>query len=64
MEAGLEFISIGWESFDIALNKGIWFRNIFQTLLKRLQSDEAQKLAVMLQGYDLSRSGELLWGES
>ncbi len=64
IEAGLEFISMGWESFDIALNKGIWFRNIFQTLLKRLQSDEAQKLAVMLQGYDLSRSGELLWGES
>jgi len=63
-EAGLDFISMGWESFDIALSKGVWFRNIFQSLIKRVQSDQAQKLAVMLQGYDLSDSGELLWGEN
>ena len=64
IEAGLAFVSMGWESFDIALSKGVWFRNIFQSLIKRLQSDQAQKMAVLLQGYDLSGSGELIWGES
>ena len=63
-EAGLEFISMGWESFDIAMTRGIWFRHLFQDLLKRLQSEQAQSIASMLQGYDLSASGQLIWGES
>lgn len=63
-ESGLAFISMGWESFDIAMTRGIWFRHLFQDLLKRLQSDQAQRLAVMLQGYDLSGCGQLVWGES
>lgn len=61
-QAGLEFISMGWESFDIAMTRGIWFRHLFQDLLKRVQSDRAQHIAGMLQGYDLSACGELIWG--
>jgi len=63
-EAGLGFISIGWESFDIAMTRAIWFRHLFQSLLKRLQSDQTQRMATLLQGYDLSACGELVWGES
>lgn len=62
-EAGLGFISLGWESFDVAMTRGIWFRHLFQALLKRLQSDEAQRLAMLLQGYDLSACGKLVWGD-
>ncbi|MEZ5476413.1 MAG: substrate-binding domain-containing protein [Thiolinea sp.] len=37
LECGLDFIPIGWESFDIALPRNIWFRNLFQGLLQRLR---------------------------
>ena len=63
-ESGLEFISMGWESFDIAMTRGILFRHLFQDLLKRLQSDQAQRIAGMLQGYDLSACGQLIWGDN
>lgn len=62
-EAGLAFVSFGWESFDMALPRSIWFRHLFQALLKRLQSPEAQKMAGSYGGYDLSESGKLVWGE-
>lgn len=62
-ESGLEFISFGWESFDIALPRNIWFRHLFQGLLQRLRSDNAQRMALNYQGYDLSETGKLLWGD-
>ena len=62
-EAGLGFISFGWESFDMALPRAIWFRHLFQALLTRLKSDQAQKMAEGFGGYDLSESGKLVWGE-
>ncbi|MEZ5451169.1 MAG: helix-turn-helix transcriptional regulator, partial [Thiolinea sp.] len=58
-EAGLAFISFGWEAFDMALPRTIWFRHLFQALLKRLQSDQAQRMADLLGGYDLSGCGTL-----
>lgn len=61
--SGLAFISIGWESFDIAMTRAIWFRHLFQSLVKRIESDHGQRLAMMLQGYDLSECGMLRWGE-
>ncbi len=62
-EAGLAFIPFGWESFEMALPRTIWFRHLFQALLKRLQSDQAQRIAALLGGYDLSACGTLVWGE-
>lgn len=62
-EAGLEFISFGWESFDMALPRAIWFRHLFQALLKQLKSDQTQMMAEGFGGYDLSASGKLVWGE-
>ena len=62
-EFGLGFIPFGWESFDIALPRAIWFRRLFQDLLGRLKSVASQQIADTLKGYDLNDTGELLWGD-
>jgi putative molybdopterin biosynthesis protein len=62
-EYGLDFIPFGWESFDLAIPKSIWFRRLFQELLQRLKSPACRQLADSLTGYDLNRCGELVWGD-
>jgi len=62
-EYGLNFIPYGWESFDLALPRRIWFRRLFQNLIGRLKSQKCQEMADMLTGYDLSDTGELVWGD-
>ena len=62
-EAGLGFIPLGVEAFDLALPRNIWFRRLFQDLLNRLQSGECRQIADRLGGYDFSESGEMIWGE-
>ena len=62
-EYGLDFIPFGWESFDLAIPRSIWFRRLFQELLQRLKSPACQQLADSLTGYDLSRCGDLVWGD-
>lgn len=60
-EFGLEFISMGWESFDFVLPRSIWFRHLFQGLINKLKSPQTQYLAEQLDGYDLSDCGEMIW---
>ena len=60
-EFGLDFLSIGWEAFDLALHRGIFFRSLFQHLLDYLRSSDCQRQATMLGGYDLSELGTLVW---
>ena len=62
-EYGLDFVSFGWESFDLAIPRAIWFRHLFQELLNRLKSPACQQHADMLTGYDLSKTGILVWGD-
>jgi excisionase family DNA binding protein len=62
-EAGLAFAPTGWESFDFALERGIWFRQLFQDLIARLQGPETATLAALLGGYDLAEAGRLVWGQ-
>lgn len=62
-EFGLGFISFGWESFDFALPRSIWFRRLFQDLIGRLKSVPCQQLADELTGYDLGDAGQLVWGD-
>jgi excisionase family DNA binding protein len=62
-EYGLEFIPFGWESFDLALPRNIWFRRLFQDLINRLRSVDCQTMGERLGGYDLSEAGELVWGD-
>jgi len=60
-EFGLDFVSIGWEAFDLALHRGIFFRNLFQELLDYLRSSDCRRQANMLGGYDLAELGTLVW---
>ena len=62
-EFGLGFISLGWESFDLALPRNIWFRHLFQEFINELKSLPSQQMAETLTGYDLSSCGELVWGD-
>lgn len=62
-EFGLGFIPFGWESFDFALPRSMWFRRLFQELLNRLKSIQCQHLADELGGYDFGDTGQLLWGD-
>lgn len=61
-EYSLEFISLGWEAFDLALTRNIWFRHLFQDLIKQIRSVEALNVSQQLGGYDFERTGELIWG--
>jgi len=60
-ECGLDFLPIGWEGFDFALPRGVYFRDLFQRLLERLRAPECQALAQRLGGYDLADSGQMIW---
>ena len=62
-EFGLDFYAIGWEAYDFALYRGIYFRTLFQKLMDFLRSAEGRHLAKLLGGYDLSDSGLLIWSE-
>jgi len=64
IEAGLDFISLGVEAFDFALTREVWFRRLFQDLLRNLGSGANRRVADELGGYDLSRIGEIVWGEN
>lgn len=59
-EFGLGFLPLGWEAFDLALPKALYFRRIFQDLLATLGSPPLRELATRLGGYDLSAFGRLL----
>ena len=60
-EFGLEFQPIGWEAFDLALSRGMFFRTLFRKLLEQLRAAECQRLAQLFGGYDLSELGSLVW---
>jgi excisionase family DNA binding protein len=61
VEFGLDFVPIGWEAFDLALHRGIFFRNLFQQLLDYLRGNDCRRQANMLGGYDLAELGTLVW---
>jgi putative molybdopterin biosynthesis protein len=60
-EFGLEFQPIGWEAFDLALSRGMFFRTLFRKLLEQLRGAECQRLAQLFGGYDLGELGSLVW---
>jgi putative molybdopterin biosynthesis protein len=60
-EFGLDFHAIGWESFDLAMSRGIYFRTLFRKVLDCLRGTECQRLVHMLGGYDPSELGDLVW---
>ncbi len=62
-EYGIDFLPLGWESFDLAIPRAIWFRRLFQELISRLRSSASLQVADRLTGYDLDKTGELVWGD-
>jgi excisionase family DNA binding protein len=60
-EFGLDFLPIGWEAFDLALHRAIFFRKLFQELLDYLRSNDCRRQANMFSGYDLTELGTLVW---
>ena len=60
-EAGLAFVPVGWESFDLALYRGVYFRKLFQQLLEELRQPRCRALAEELGGYDFSELGRMVW---
>lgn len=62
-EFGLGFVPLGWEAFDFALSRGVWFRRLFQDLMHRLKDEQAHQWAAALGGYDLGGAGDLVWGD-
>ncbi len=62
-EFGLQFISLGWQAVDFVIPRNIWFRHLFQNLIKTIRSDPGTKLAEEMGGYDISDCGDLVWGD-
>jgi len=60
-EFGLHFVSLGWEYFDLVVERRAYFRHLLQQLLERLGRPETRNLADLLGGYDLSETGKLVW---
>ena len=60
---GLDFIELGWEAYDFALNRGIYFRTLFQKLMEEIQSPECLRIAATLGGYDFKRCGQIIWSD-
>ncbi|HEY5718110.1 MAG TPA: helix-turn-helix transcriptional regulator [Motiliproteus sp.] len=60
-EFGLDFVAIGWESFDFALTRGVFFRNLFKELMQQFSSPDCRNQAELLGGYDFSETGKLVW---
>ena len=60
-EFGLEFLPLGWEAFDLAMSRGIYFRTLFRGLLDVLRGAECQRLAQVFGGYDSAALGNIVW---
>ena len=58
-EFGLDFLPLGQEAFDLVLPRPVYFRTLFQRLIRALGSPESRKLAGLLGGYDLAPLGLL-----
>lgn len=61
-EFGLDFLPLGQEAFDLVLPRPVYFRALFQQLIRALGSPESRKLAGLLGGYDLAPLGALRLG--
>lgn len=60
-EFGLEFLPLGWEAFDLAMSRGIFFRTLLRGLLDVLRGAECQRLAQVFGGYDCTELGNIVW---
>ena len=57
--AGLEFVPIVWEPFDLVMRQRDYFRPALQMLLKFMRSSELAERAQEMGGYDLNDAGSV-----
>ena len=55
--AGLDFVPIVWEPFDLVMRQRDYFRPALQALVKFLHADALRQRAQEMSGYDLSGAG-------
>lgn len=60
-EAGLSFVSSGWEAFDLVVYRAVFFRTLFQKMLDRFKDIDTQSVGVALDGYEFEDLGKLVW---
>lgn len=58
---GLDFLPIHWERFDLLVPKSRYFDKAVQHFLALLAEDDFRALADTLPGYDLSRTGRVVF---
>jgi len=57
--AGLDFVPLTWERFDLALHQRDYFRPGLQALVKFVRTAEFRDRAAELAGYDVSEAGDV-----
>lgn len=62
-EFGLDFVTLDWEANDFALDRGVYFRTLFQRFIETLKSDDCQTYAQSLGGYDFQQCGQIIWSD-
>ncbi len=60
-ECGLGFIPIGWEAFDLVLERKVFFRDLYRRLVEELGAPTTRALAARLGGYAFDECGALQW---
>jgi putative molybdopterin biosynthesis protein len=57
--AGLDFLPLAWERFDLALRQRDYFRPPLQALFKFIRTGAFRERAAELSGYDVSEAGDV-----
>lgn len=57
----LSFIPFHWERFDLLINKDMFFNKNVQAFLSVLAEPRFKQMAAKMPGYDLSRSGKMVY---
>jgi excisionase family DNA binding protein len=57
--AGLDFVPLAWERFDLALRQRDYFRPPLQALFKFIRAGAFRERAAELSGYDVSEAGDV-----
>lgn len=62
-EFGLDFVSLDWEAYDFALDRGVYFRTLFQRLIETLKGEDCRTHGQSLGGYDFQQCGQIIWSD-
>lgn len=57
--AGLEFVPLMWENFDLLMRQRTYFQPSIQALVRFLGQDGFTRRAAELTGYDMSPAGQI-----